>query len=195
MPKFKKGLINLNILFSQTNQPKLYLRVFRWLLSSGKYLVVLVELIVISGFVLRVKLDTDISDTQDKIKEQIPYLQALAPDERQVRLTQLQLTTIKQIRHNNPDFVAALNKISSLTPKTIKLTNIFFDRTQSPAKTSLRLVGQSPSNLEVANYIKALQNDQSFSDIILANISIEKDQVNFTLLGNLLTANQKVNKS
>lgn len=185
MPKLKKGLINLNILFSQTNQPKLHLRILRWLLSSGKYLVILVELAVIAGFVLRVKLDTDISEIQDKIKEQIPYIQALSTDERQIRLVHLQLSTVKQVRNDNPDFVSLLGKISTLTPQTIKLTSINFDKTQSYPKTALRLTGNSPSNYEVAAFLKALQNDPTFSEIILANISIEKDQVSFTITGSL----------
>lgn len=195
MPKIKKGLLNLNILFSQTNQPKLYSRIFRWLLSSGKYLVILVELAVIAGFVLRVKFDTDISEIQDKIKEQIPYIQALSDDERQVRLVQLQLSTIKQVKHDNPDFVSALNKISTLTPRVVRLTGINFDHTQAGSKTALKITGQSPSNYEVASFIKALQNDPTFTDITLASISIDKDVVNFSIIGNLTETNQIVKNS
>lgn len=174
----------INLLIHKGEQIKIYVRLLHWILSSGKFIVVFVELLVIGAFVLRYMLDAQLSELQEKIKDQVPYLESLQRDEASIRQTQFQLSTIKQTRQTDPDYSQFLMKMAQLTPQKITLSSIRFDNTQTFSKISFSLTGSSPSNIELSAYIKVLKKDPQFSDITLTNISFE-GQTNFTITGNL----------
>lgn len=180
----KSNLFKVNLLIHKGEQIKLYVKLIRWMLSSGRYIIVFVEIIVISAFIYRYKLDAELDDLQEKIKEQIPYLQSLKNDETLIRQTQLKLSTVKQVRKESPDFAQTILDIAKITPKTIKLTTINLDRTQSFPKTNLLITGQTPSNVELSAFLKALKNNPKFTGINLTNISFEGQTV-FTIVGSL----------
>lgn len=183
MAKSKRNLIYINLLISQTELARFYLKPLRWILSSGRFIIILVEFVVIGGFVLRFKLDSDLVDLQDKIKEQLPYIQSLRSDEIQVRQTQFQLQTAKQVRLDNQNLSAALTKVAQATPRNVRTLGVNLDRSQAAPKTTLRILAVAGSNYEVSAFVKALQADQSFSAVSLASITFEKPLINFTITG------------
>lgn len=183
-PSPAQNLFKINLLIQKGAQSQLQFKLLKWILSSGRFIVVLVELVTIGAFVYRYKLDADLADLQAKILEQKPYVESMKSTEDEIRLTQFQLSNIKQIKNDSPNFASALVKLSQLTPRNITLTNIAFDRGSAYPKTSVTISGQTPSNLELSAFIKALQNDAYFSSIDLANISFEGQTV-FTIKGDL----------
>lgn len=186
----QNNLFKVNLLLNKNEQVKLQVKLLKWVLSSGRFIVVFVELIVIMAFVYRYKLDGDLADIQEKINEQVPYIESLKNDEILIRETQFQLSTIKQIKSSSPDFPQVLVKLSELTPKTIRLTGISFDRSQVLTRTTMSITGQTPSNLELSAYIKALQKEPTFTEISLTNISFE-GQTTFTITGSISTKGGK----
>lgn len=180
----RRGFFKINLLVQKNIQPKIYIRLLKWMLSSGKFIVIIVELITISAFVYRYKLDAELIDIQDKINnELVPYIQSLKDNEILIRQTQFQLQTIKTIKSASVDYAQIFSKIALLTPQSIRLTNISLDAL-SPAKTDLTISGITPSNLELSTFIKTLQNDPIFSNIILTNISFE-GETSFIITGNV----------
>lgn len=181
-PAFKPFQINL--LVRKGEQLKTPERLIKWVLSSGRFIVVLVELVTIGAFVGRYKLDAELADLQEQIKEKVPYIESLRADETLIRQTQFQISTIKQTKNESPDFVQTVSKIASLTPKNIRIANIALDQTQSFPKTLFTISGTTPSNIELSVFISALQKDPTFADVTLTNISFEGQTV-FTLTGSL----------
>jgi len=186
----KRNFLKLNLFISQTNQSKLYLRAFKWLLSSGRFLVVLVEFVVITGFVARFKLDADLADLQDQIKSQIPYIESLKNQEMNIRETQFQLSTMRQTATNQTNFRGILQAVAANTPKNIKLTNINLTVGQDGI-TGVQITGISFTNYEIAAFLNALHSDNSFSNINLSNISFDKKQVDFTITGSAKTISKE----
>lgn len=184
------SFFKVNLLIHKGEQPQLSVRLIKWMLSSGKFFIIIVELVTVSAFVYRYKLDSDLIDLQEKITEQIPYVQSLKNDEILIRQTQFQLATIKQIKKSAPNFTQILVQISKLTPQTIKLTSINLSNPPGSANFTLSISGQSPSNLELSAFIKALRQEPNFSNITLTNISFE-GQITFTLTGELKQAGGK----
>lgn len=182
----KRNFLKLNLFISQTNQPKLYLRAFKWLLSSGRFLVVIVEFVVIAGFVARFKLDADLADLQDQIKSQIPYIESLKNQEINIRKTQFQLSTIRQTTINQTNLPTILQAVAANTPKNIKITNINLTVDQT-GTTGVQITGISFTNYEIAAFLKALHKDNTFLNINLSNISFDKKQIDFTITGSART--------
>lgn len=180
------SLFKVNLLIHHGEQEKIISKLIKWALSSGRFIVILVEMITISAFVYRYKLDADLNDLQDQISDKIPYIKSLSTDEVLIKHTQFQLSTISKIKSEKVDFTSPLVDLTKIVPKSIKITNISFDRAQAYPKTSLLISGQTPSNLELSAFIKELQKNPNFSDIALSNISFDQ-LTTFTITGNLLT--------
>lgn len=179
-----KNLLKTNLLTHKGPQVPIATRLFHWLLSSGRYIVIFVEIIVIGAFVMRYKLDADLLTLQEEITAQTAYVQSKKSDEDIIRVTQLQLTSIREAREQAVDIPAFLTKIAGYTPKTIRLIsiNIDQDKSNTPAIT---VTGTTPSNLELSAFLKALQKDPNFNDVTLANISFE-GQTKFTITATLI---------
>ncbi len=182
--KSKKLLFKVNLFVHKGEKPKLYIQAFSWLLSSGRFIVIFVEIIVIAAFVYRYKLDNDISDVNTKIKEQEPYIQSLQNEENTIRQVQLQLQSIKVAKSNNPSFSPVIQKIADITPTAISLTNITFDRTQNFPETDIIISGVTPSNLDLSAFLTVLKKDPYLAQITLSNISF-KGSTDFTITGKL----------
>jgi hypothetical protein len=178
------SLFKVNLLIHKGEQEKIITKLIRWALSSGRFIVIVVEIITISAFVYRYKLDADLNDLQEQINEKIPYIKSLSADENKIKLTQFQISEISKLKSERVDFAIPLTEISKIIPKNIQLTTINFDRAQAYPETSLSIIGQTPSNLELAYFIKELQSDPMFTNIALSNISFD-NQITFTIIGNL----------
>lgn len=172
---------DIDLLHPVGGQSKIYLQIFRWLLGTGRFIVVFVEIIVIGAFISRFKLDSDLVNLQDQIKEQVPYIQSLKKDESLIRQTQFQISSIKQIKANNPDWSKLITKLASLTPLNTRLSNINLDSTQNASKTLISIAGEASSNIELAAFLKAIQDQTTFQDAQLTNISYDKRSVIFTI--------------
>lgn len=180
----QRDLLKINLLVHKGEQIKLETRLLKWILSSGRYILIMVEIVTISALVYRYKLDADLAAIQEQISKQIPYIQSLSADELAIKQMQFQLSGIKQLKGTQISYAETLVEIAKMTPKSIKLTNIALDKTHSFPKTILTINGQTPSNLELSAYIRALKANPLFAEITLTNISFE-GLTTFTITGSL----------
>lgn len=179
-----KNLLRTNLLNNPADRLKFHLKLLRWILSSGRYIVIFVEMIVIGAFVYRYKLDADLVALQEEITQQSAYVQSLKNDEDVIRLTQFQLSSIKTTKDSALDISSILTKIAKYTPQNIRITTISIDNSKPQNKVTLNISGTTASNKELSLFLKLLQSDQSMENITLSNISFE-GQTNFTISGNV----------
>lgn len=180
MPKSKpKIIINLDLLKPQSNPQKLPIKILHWLLSSGRYIFIFVETIVLIAFFTRFKLDGDLAAKKEAIDEQIPYIESLKADEMLIRQTQLKLSTINAFYQGRPDYPQILKKIADNTPLAVKITNLNLERVVS--KVTIKITAQAQSNNDVATFISGLKDDGAFSDVNLASAGLEEGLIKFTL--------------
>src|SRR3989344_2931274 len=101
----KKELrLKLNLLHPNEIPPSLPTRFLRWIVSYGRYIVIFTEIIVVSAFVFRFKLDADLDQLKTDINKDIPYIEGLIADEALIRQTQLKLQTIGTRFDDAPDW-------------------------------------------------------------------------------------------
>lgn len=180
MPKGSPKLkIHLDLLHPQSSPEKLPVKFVRWLLSTGRYILIFVEAIVLLAFISRFKLDNDLSERKDAIEEQIPYLESLKPDEILIRQTQLKLSTIGNIKASLANYPLILKKIADQTPAGVKLVSLNLSKEVSGVILQINATSQSHNDL--TNFMTSLKGDQTFSEVAVASISLEEGLINFTI--------------
>lgn len=181
MPKSKssKFLINLDLLKPQSNPEKTLVKLLRWLLSTGRYIFIFVEAIVLIAFITRFKLDEDISSKNESIAAQIPYIESLRPIEVLIRQTQLKLSSIDSISRSSPDYVQILKKISDQTPPGVKVSNLNIE-TNSDIVT-VHLTASAQGNNDLSVLVSGLKQDADFSNVNIGSIGFEKGNLIFSV--------------
>ncbi|MBI2019300.1 PilN domain-containing protein [Candidatus Daviesbacteria bacterium] len=179
MPKAKSLLIKLDLLKPQSNPEKLPVKAFRWLLSSGRYIFVLVEALVLIAFGARFKLDADLAAKKEAIEEQIPYIESLKPYEILIRQTQLKLATIDNVKKSSVDWDKILTKIAGQTPATAKISSINISKTLGVA--TVHIIGQTPASSDITSFITGLKEDNFFTNVNLASVGLEEGFIKFTI--------------
>lgn len=177
MPK-SKPTINLNLLKPQSNPEKLPVKLIHWLLSSGRYIFVLVNALVLIAFIARFKLDADLASKKEAIEEQIPYIESLASYEILIRETQLKLSTIDSIKKSSLDWSAILKKIADQTPLSVKITGINIGKGST---ATVHITGQTQISNDITSFMAGLKEEGTFSEVNLASIGLEQGTIKFTI--------------
>ncbi len=183
MPKAKRIGVYIDLLKSQVAGERIYFRVLKWLLSTGRFILIAVEFIVLTAFISRFKLDADIAYVKENIESQIPFLESQKQDENLIRQVQMQLLTIKDIRQNSPNFGGIIKNISSQIPQTTKITNINLAR--DAGKINVKLSGSATNHSDITAFMQGLREYKNFTDVNLANIGFEQGLINFTITLNI----------
>lgn len=180
MPKKNiKAGIHLDLLKPQSNPEKILVRLLKWLLSSGRYIFIIVEAVVLIAFITRFKLDADLASKKEAIEQQIPYIESLKPFEILIRQTQLKLTTIHSIQSDSVDFSQILKKIADQTPAGVKINTLNLEKTVG--KVGIQISAESQNNNDLVTFTNGLKQEGSFSDVTITGISFEKGSINFSL--------------
>lgn len=180
MPKPKTHLsLNLDLLKPQSNPEKLLVKLLRWLLSSGRFIFVLVEAVVLVAFFTRFKLDGDLASRKETIEEQIPYIESLGPYEILIRQTQLKLSTIKAFNQNKPAYPGVLNKLTEHIPVAVKINSLSMEKAVN--KIGIRINAEAPRNNDLATFVNNLKQDQYFTDVTLVSVGLEEELLKFTI--------------
>lgn len=176
--------LNLNLLFPQGNAQKLPIRFLRWLITYGRFLAVVVEVLVIGTFVLRFKLDQDLADIQGKINQKVKYIQSLPADEALIKQTQFKLSTIRNTYSLNTNWSQTLQKISAQEPSGVKLTSLNLTRsTPTTPNIDFKIAGSASTNTDLAILIGGLKQEKFFKNIDLTNVSLDQGIISFTIVG------------
>ncbi len=174
--------INLNLLHPKELQSKLPEKFIKWLISYGRFIVIFVEIIVVAAFLARFKYDADLDDLKRKINQDLPYVEGQAADEALIDQTQNKLALIDKTFLSGDRWQETVVALSAQTPGSIRFIGLSLEE-KDQANLNFRLSGSTISNTDLGIFLNNLRSQKNFSEINLANISFENDQILFTITG------------
>ena len=145
-------------------------KLLKWVLNVGRYLVVFTELIVILAFLYRFRLDQQLTDLDEEIKQKQTTITSYGDLEKKFRRLQLQLKTSKQVNSQRLPIETILTTISQITPLDAVYRNINI----SPDKIFLE--GQVFSEAGLATLLAKAQINPLFTEVVLENVSSATDK-------------------
>lgn len=146
-------------------------RFIKWALSSGRYIIILTELVVIIAFMSRFKLDRDASDVGDAILGKQSLLEASSNTEKTLRLVQNKLEWANQKLNGAPKINIILDKLFNANVVSLSIKN-----------ADITLIAKTVSETELGNLVGRLNEDKTFKSVELSDISTDVDgTIKFTL--------------
>lgn len=186
MAKSARGKSHLrlhpNLLYPQGIPQKLPVRFLKWLISYGRFIVVVIEIIVLACFAMRFKLDAELADLKERINSQVPYLESLSLDEALIKQTQIRLTNIQKTYAFSPVWSKTLTEVSYQMPIGVKLTSLNLERATQNG-VNFKISAQTPSNDDLALFLTNLKRNSFFSEVNLTSISVDQGSIIFTISG------------
>jgi Tfp pilus assembly protein PilN len=154
--------------------------ILKWALSFGRHVVYFTELIVILGFLSRFKLDRDLTNLGEKIKQQQAIIDSSSLFEKDFRFLQKRLSEVENLRKDQLEAEATLTELASLIPLDVSLS----DLNVSTKEVSLTATSLSEQGLKT--FLNNLKKSPRFTDLALSEIGLGLDKeigIRFVLRG------------
>ncbi|MFZ5365751.1 MAG: PilN domain-containing protein [Patescibacteria group bacterium] len=158
-----------------------------WALSVGRWIVIFTELIVIIAFLSRFKLDRDISDLHDKIKQKQARVQSSQEFERDFRFFQKRISEIKNLETKQIWVTSIISEVSQITPVDVAFSNFSF------GEEGINLTGTALSEEGLGSFLAGLASSPMFGDINLSSVSKKTEEagIRFTITAKVQTGGKE----
>lgn len=174
-----KLVLHLDLLKSQSDYSKLSSKLYNWILSTGKYIFITVEAIMLIAFLIRFKLDTDLQVLKKEMDQKKQYLENLKSTETAIRHTQFKLKTINSFFATYIQYPKIVKDISDQTPPGIKFINLSLENQEN--KVIIKINAQAQTSNDISNFTAGLNSNDNFSDVTLTTLSVEQNIIKFSI--------------
>lgn len=159
-------------------------KALNWLLSAGRVIVVLTQLVVIAAFLSRFWLDRQLTDLADRNNELKTQIEARASFESAFRDLQERLSVYGKVYGEKTIASSVIANIASLLPSDVSLSSV------SMTEGAFVLQGSALSERGLAGFIKALDGKEEFENTVLTEVSLEtggQQTIRFSIRTNLIS--------
>lgn len=146
--------------------PGLFLK---WALSYGRYIIIITQIIVLSVFFLRFKLDREHVDLKESISEKQALFSSVSDVENEIRNIQNHLLNIKKLEEGQYNSLQVLNFLQDNTPIDVTYNGLKI------SDTDLVLNGKGNNLRSLSSLLLQLKRSNKFSEITLDDIKRQLD--------------------
>lgn len=159
-----KKKININLLINEHAPENFTDQIFAWALTYGRYIIIATQIIVLSVFFLRFKLDRDFTDLKESVSQKQALIESVSDLEYEIRRIQGKLSYVKQITSTQPGLMNVIHFLQNNAPSETTFTTLSL----SQEKIQFNAV---VSNLRSFSFfLSRLQQDTKFQDVTLEDI-------------------------
>ena len=163
MPARKKKT-SINLIIKEKTQENLSGQFLNWALTYGRYIIIVIQIVVLTVFFMRFKLDRDHTDLKEAVSQKQALVKSMSDLENEIIIVQKRLADIALISTNQDSILKILTFLENNPPTDTVYSVISY----SP--DTLKIVATS-SNLRSFNYLlRKLQENELFADISLDDL-------------------------
>lgn len=138
--------------------------VLGWLLSFGKWAVIVTQLIVMGAFLWRFGLDRELTDLKKQVAKNVAIIKSYDQVEREFVLTQKRLTEAKTVITQQKAVIDELANLASITPLDVWYEKLII----TPNSTNIAAYSRSLPGF--SQLLSTLQQDSRYSSVAVAKI-------------------------
>ena len=160
---------NINLLINLSGSKPFSEQLLSWAITYGRYIIIITQIIVLSVFFARFKLDRDYSDLKDSLTQRQVLVESMSDVENEIRRVQKKLSNISTITQNQDYPVKILQFFQNNSPTDINFLSLNIEKGRVDFSATVE-------TLRSFNFLLSqLQKDNLFTDIQLADIQRRKD--------------------
>ncbi|MBU2592151.1 hypothetical protein KKD61_01670 [Patescibacteria group bacterium] len=147
-------------------------KLVNWILSTGRYIVVFTELIVIGAFLSRFWLDRKDSDLSEEIRQRQAIISSINDFEEEFRLFQSRLSSVDRFLKKDIQPLSPLDLIVESLPPDILVSNYSFSENIEGQEVSLSTTISSESSL--AAFVDRLLAKETINKVRIGTVEREQ---------------------
>ena len=141
----------------------------KWALTTFRFIVIVVELVVIGGFLFRFWLDVRISDLDDEIKQKSALISSRSSFEQDFREKQLKLNMIDFITSDEHKALPLFDLVNEGIPADTQLLEF------SKEKSQIIVRAATVNETSIAAFLQYLVNSEEVSNPVLTRVESNAD--------------------
>lgn len=152
--------------------------VLTWLLSFGKWAVIVTQLVVMGTFLWRFTLDRELTDLRKEIAKQVAVIKSYEQIEREFTLTQKRLAAAETTLNEQKAILDEMATLAQVTPLDVWYEKLII----SPTTTTIGAYSRSLPGF--SQFLSALQQDQRYQSISVTKIQdggVQNAQMQFEI--------------
>lgn len=170
--------VGINLLPKTEFETSFWGRFLKWAISTGRYILILVELVVIIAFLSRFKLDKDLADLADSIRGKQAVLEAAYQAEQNFRVIQARLNAADTLLRSQTNARQLTNIVNSYVPPEMTLSQVIYQRHQ------VVISGETGLQSALAIFLSRMTNDPTWTSVDLTEVLATPTQgIRFTVTG------------
>lgn len=140
-----------------------------WILTYGRYIIIVIQILVLSVFFLRFKIDRDHTDLKESVTQKQALVESISDLENEIRRIQKRLTDIDSITLDQEPVLKVLRYLQDQTPSDTSYSNL----SVNAGKISFRATSVSLKSFSY--FLRQLQQNNRFSEVSLDEITRRTD--------------------
>lgn len=148
----------------------------KWIINSGKIIIVVVELLTLGALAFRFFVDRQIIDLNDKIKQEQLFVNAQQKKETLYRNLQARLSAISTVSTSSQKYVSFINDLTILLN-----SNEFLESNLIATADTISIDAQAYSVFTVNSLIETLKKNSIVTNISLDELASQDQGVHFKL--------------
>lgn len=169
MPAKKQNKRNINLLPKEDFDKTTLGRILKWSLTTFRFIVIMVEFVVIAGFLSRFWLDVKIGDLDSEIQDKSSVIAAQYPFEQNYRKLQAKLAAVAKITSDKNSILPLVDTIAQNIPVDIQLSNL------TKTDTTVDIQGSSISESAISQFMSDLEGTPKFSAVTLRRMEYQNE--------------------
>ncbi|HOZ80982.1 MAG TPA: hypothetical protein PK370_02050 [Candidatus Woesebacteria bacterium] len=169
----------ISLLPAEENANSFQSRFLRWLTSTGRFVIVFTELIVIMAFASRFVLDRKNSDLSEVLRQQKAIIESTADFEKEYQQLQQRLSFIKSFYANQPDYKSKITTLVSSTPPDIVFDSLKIETKDKDIVADLSVKAFDETG--IINFITNLSTNPDIKQVTIKTIEKKSKDNNYTI--------------
>jgi hypothetical protein len=142
----------------------------KWAVTSGRYVVIVTEMVVVLAFLSRFKLDTDLSRLNSTVAERKMVLDSLTEKETEFKSVQKKVDWVNQILNRKIMAGEVIPLIVDKTPEGVRFLGIKFD------EKSVNVNASAANETVMGLFLDRLNRDPDWESVDLSSVAEDKTE-------------------
>ena len=160
----KESKINVNLLIKEDIEESLSGQLLGWAFNYGRYIIIITQIVVLSVFFLRFKLDRDHTDLKEAVSQKQALVESVGDLETEIRRVQKRLSDVDQITSNQNYLIKVIKFLQDNTPSDTTFTALIL------GKDRIAFSASSKDLRSFSYFLRQLQQESKLSEVTLEDI-------------------------